>query len=124
MSDHTDTPTPTEEPMATKQAAKRKTVKQRGGVTRFPTTQRTLSKATQARMAAMNACEPMVTQQELVAECVRRKIDIARASVGFILNGQWYNDDVARVFCDLTGTKKAKMWPEWLDARGNLRVDE
>jgi len=84
---------------------------------RNPTTKRTLTKPTQARLAAMNACAPIVTQEEIAAALRDDKVDVSRTSVGFILHGQWYNADVVRVFCELTNTAPGKLWPEFLDRR-------
>lgn len=84
---------------------------------RKPTTKRTLTKPTQARIAAMNACAPIVTQEEIAAALRTDKVDVSRTSVGFILHGGWYNAEVVRVFCELTGTAPSKMWPEFLDKR-------
>jgi hypothetical protein len=89
-------------------------------LTRQPTTDRTLTEPTQRRFAAMNACSPIVTQAEIHNLLVERGVKLSRTSVGFLLHGQWYNEDVARAFCDLTGTTLAAMWPEFLDERGKL----
>lgn len=88
---------------------------------RQPTTTRTLTAAAQARQAAMLKCAPIVTQKELLNALVAEGIDLSRATVGYVLHGEFYNADVGRIFCRLVGRSLVDMWPDWVDARGTIR---
>jgi len=92
----------------------------KGKLERRPTTDRVLTPGTQVRMAAMNAAAPVVTQAELCNLLEARGAGLNRSTVGFILYGRWYNENVAQALADLTGQPKAALWPEFLDAEGNL----
>lgn len=89
-------------------------------VERHPTTKRTLTVPAQRRLAAMNACAPIVTQKE-ITNALADFGAVSRASVGYVIHGTFWNADVARVFCELTGTKLGDMWPEYVDERGRER---
>lgn len=101
--------------MANKSKAKR--------IERSPTTKRTLTIAAQRRMAAMLGCSPIVTQKELTNALEAEGIDLSRATVGYVLHGEFYNAEVARVFCRLTGRRVADMWADWVDERGAVRSE-
>jgi hypothetical protein len=39
--------------------------------------------------------------------------DVSHATVSYVIEGQFQNADVARAFCDVTGTEFLDMWPEY-----------
>lgn len=88
---------------------------------RRPTTRRILTPATQIRLAAMNAAAPVVTQAELCNLLEERGQSLNRSTVGFILYGGWYNENVAQALADLTDRPKAELWPDFLDEEGKVR---
>lgn len=89
---------------------------------RRPTTRRELSPAAQVRFAAMNATKPIVTRTEIQNLCRERGAELKRGTVGFILEGRWYNDAVAQALADLTGMSKAALWPDFLTPDGERRT--
>jgi hypothetical protein len=103
-------------------AARKSTSKSKAAtVERRPTTARTLTPGTQARLAAMNATTPIVTQEEITNVLAELALGVSRASVGHVIHGRFWNADVARVFCALTGTTLPAAWPEFVDERGGRR---
>lgn len=88
---------------------------------RRPTTRRELTPAAQIRFAAMNATKPIVTRTEIKNLAAERGEELKRGTVGFILEGRWYNEAVAQALSDLTGRPKAELWPDFLTTTGERK---
>jgi hypothetical protein len=101
-----------------------KTKRKNGGadasdvIARQPVTDRTISEAARKRLDAMNACAPIVTQTEIANVLESRSVDVSRASVGHVIHGRFWNGEIAAMFCALTGTELATMWPDFPEQVG------
>lgn len=63
------------------------------------------------RVAKMAAASPRVTQTSIKEALEAKGVRITRSAIGQVLVDRYDNEDVQKMFCELTGTRVGEMFP-------------